>query len=197
MATRRARRALLGLGRELARRAGYDLVQRRFYSPVPDLQGLPADVFDRESALVGLECDDDAHMRFAERELAGYIRELDADPGGYPFVNNYYDAGDAHLTYALLRHLRPRRVVELGSGYSTRLIAMACDRNAGEGAPARYVAFDPYPPKWLAPGLPGLTELRASPVRRSHSRSSRRSARATCCSSTPRTRSSSTVTSTA
>lgn len=131
---------------------------------MPDLEALPADVFERESSLAGLGLDDRAHLDFAERELAGYIRELDADPDGFPFVNGYYDSGDAHLAYALMRHLRPGRLMELGSGYSTRILGLACDRNAAEDAPAHYLAFDPYPPDWLAGGVRGLSALHVEPV---------------------------------
>jgi len=35
----------------VGRRRYFDLVERRFYSPVPDLEALPDDLFDRESEL--------------------------------------------------------------------------------------------------------------------------------------------------
>ena len=69
-----------------------------------------------------------------------------ADPGanavGYCYRNDYYSSPDAEILYALVRHYRPRTVVEVGSGYSTKLIRQAL---LDEGAPSRLVCIDPKP----------------------------------------------------
>ncbi|MEJ7750867.1 MAG: class I SAM-dependent methyltransferase [Thermoleophilaceae bacterium] len=139
-------------------------MERRFYSPVPDLEALPDDVFDRESELTGIHLGTAAHLAFAESHLAPYVRELDDHPRGFPFANDYYAAGDAHLTYAMVRHLRPARVLELGSGYSTLVMAMACESNAAEGAKSTYTAYDPYPTPLLADPPAGLTAYHSLPA---------------------------------
>jgi hypothetical protein len=139
-------------------------VERRFYSPVPDLEALPDDVFDRESELTGIHLGTAAHLAFAESHLAPYVRELDDHPRGFPFANDYYAAGDAHLTYAMVRHLRPAHVLELGSGYSTLVMAMACESNAAEGAKSTYTAYDPYPTPLLADPPVGLTAYHFLPA---------------------------------
>ncbi len=162
---RGALRAAAGrLGLHVGRREYFDLVERRFYSPIPDLDELPADIFERESALAGMALDSHAHLDFAERHLGGYIAELEKDPGAIPLDNDFYAFGDAHLAYAMVRHLRPRRLIELGSGYSTLALGLACERNAAEGVRARYLAFDPHPPELLAAGAPGVTERHAMPA---------------------------------
>lgn len=156
------RRVAAGLGLHVARRRHFDLVERRPESPVPDFEALPPAVFERVSPLLGLTLDSAAHMAFAEQALAPFVRELDEDPAGYDFRNPFYAAGDAHLAYAMVRHLRPRRLVELGSGHSTRVMALACQRNAADGDRPRYAAFDPNPSALFAHGRPaGLTTLRS------------------------------------
>ncbi len=139
-------------------------MERRFYSPVPDLETLPGDVFSRESGLAGIHLDTAAHMAFAEGSLAPYVRELDERPRGFPFANEFYATGDAHLAYAMVRHLRPAQVLELGSGYSTLVMAMACESNAAEGARATYTAYDPYPTRLLDDPPAGLTAYHALPA---------------------------------
>ena len=162
---RAAARRLAGrLGYHVGRRRHFDLVERRFYSPVPDFEALPDDLFDRESELAGIHLDAAEHMAFAESRLAPYVRELDEHPQGFPLANDYYAAGDAHLAYAMVRHLRPGRVLELGSGYSTLVMALACQANAHEGAQSTYTAYDPYPTPLLAHPPAGLTAYRALPA---------------------------------
>ena len=51
--------------------------------------------------------------------------------------------------------MRPARVIELGSGYSTLLINLACRRNGDDGITTVHQAFDPYPREHIVgPGLP-------------------------------------------
>lgn len=45
--------------------------------------------------------------------------------GRYSFQNNYFSSPDAEVTYALVRELRPRLIIEVGSGNSTHLFREA------------------------------------------------------------------------
>lgn len=96
------------LGYHVGRRRHFDLVERRFYSPVPDFEALPENLFDRESELAGIHLDAAEHMAFAESRLAPYVRELDEHPQGFPLANDYYAAGDAHLAYPTSFWIRRR-----------------------------------------------------------------------------------------
>ena len=140
--------------RRLAERAGWQVVERRFYSPVPDLDALPADVFARRSELAGVELDVDAQAAFAESELGPFLAEFGDGPAGWTPRNGYYDRGDAGIAYAVIRPLRPARVVELGSGFSSLVIDHALD----EGA--EHTVYDPYP----SPLVPDARPLPAQEV---------------------------------
>ena len=84
-----------------------------------------------------------------------YIDELknlqtiqDNGPGFY--VNNgYFGAGDCDLYYLLLRNTKPRRVIEIGSGFSTLLALQALQRNGEDGHPATLTCIDPHPQPWI------------------------------------------------
>lgn len=138
-------------GYEVVPKGRYDIVPRTYYSPVPDLDCLPADVFERRSALGGVELHADRAMALVESQLAPFVAELDvpADgplPAGEFFLRNQnYESVDAELLYAIVRARRPRRVLELGSGYTTLLIGAACRRNAQDGVATEHLAYDPYP----------------------------------------------------
>jgi hypothetical protein len=156
-------------GYEVTPRGRYDHVVRDYYSPVPHLELLPDDIFDRRSRLGGIDLQVERAMRFVETDLAPYVAELDvprdgpADPGQFYLLNRNYEAADAELLYAMIRWRRPRRVVELGSGFTTLLINQACHRNAEDGAPVDHVAYDPYPRRQiLGEELPPGTRFEAT-----------------------------------
>lgn len=140
---------------------GFDLVRRGFYSPIPDSAEIPDEAWTARSPLEGIHFDSFEHLRFVEDHLARYIPEFDSrfdtrtSFGTYDIRNLAYDEVDSELLYAFVRWLRPKRVVELGSGFSSAVLAHACEANRRDGSDCRYEIFDPYPRPWI-PELPGL-----------------------------------------
>jgi hypothetical protein len=152
------------VARRTAERLGLQVVLKTYYSPIPDLSQQPADIFERRDPLHGIAFDLAAQLRFVEEHLAPYARELaggaaDVDPR-YRFEvdNSSVPEADARVMYAMVRDLKPRRIVELGSGQTSRVIAQAVRRNAEEGSPTDYRAYDPFPTA-VDDGLPGLDAL--------------------------------------
>jgi Methyltransferase domain len=151
------------VARRVAERLGLQIVLKTYYSPIPDLGQLPAEVWEARDELRGITLDLDAQMAFVESDLAPHLAALTWGAGvapahAYDPGNDSYAAADARVLYAMVRHLRPRRIVELGSGQTTRVMAQACRENASEGHEVRLRAFDPFPTAVDA-GLPGLAEL--------------------------------------
>ncbi len=64
----------------------------------------------------------------------------------------------------ILRHFKPRRVIEIGGGFTTRLMARAALRNARENAPCEVISVDPFPDPVLSNGFPGLAAVIPCPV---------------------------------
>jgi hypothetical protein len=164
---RLARALARSRGFELVRPAEFDIVRRDFYSPVPDLSHVPEGIWERRSALGGIDLRAEEALEFVERELAPYIAELAApvegprEPGEFYLRNQAFEFVDAELTYAMVRALRPARVIELGSGYSTLLINIACARNGEDGVETAHEVFDPYPRVDVIPAeLPEPSRLR-------------------------------------
>jgi hypothetical protein len=153
----------------LARRAfdavGIQLVLKTYYSPIPEIRRLPPGLWNEPDPMRGIPFDLDAQVATL-RELAAHLGEFSPQPGphGYDPDNPSYPPVDARLLYAMIRHHRPRRVVELGSGHTSRVIAQACSANALEGHPAHFRAVDPYPIA-VDDDLPGLEELSRVDVR--------------------------------
>jgi predicted O-methyltransferase YrrM len=94
------------------------------------------------------------------RDLAPFLTEF-TPPDGFCWKNVMYGPVDSELLHALVRRYKPQRVVELGSGFTSLIIAAACRKNANEGRPPRYVAFDPYPREFVKKGIHGMDALEA------------------------------------
>jgi hypothetical protein len=152
-------------GVHVARARDWRLSPNNYYSALPDLDRLDPAVWERESAMVGVAFDVDAQIALAASALAPFAAELRAphaaaDPLDFHLDNQHFESVDAEIAYAMIRHLRPRTVVELGSGFSTQVLGAAAARNAQEGAPCALRAYNPYPSDRmravLARGIPGL-----------------------------------------
>jgi Methyltransferase domain len=147
---------------------GFQLVARDYYSPVPDLDQLPPEVWTRPSALGGITFDLGGQRRFLEQKLGPYLPEFrprrtaSSDPAQFHLANGFYTSVEAETLYAMIRWLKPQHVVELGSGFSTLVMAAACAANQADGHPVDYRAYNPFPSaqitRAVAAGLTGLTE---------------------------------------
>jgi hypothetical protein len=82
--------------------------------------------------------------------IDGFAAELAAISGPPPaprFDQDWFPTLDAAAVYAMVRTRRPARIVEVGSGHSTRFLARAV---ADGGLSTRIVAIDPAPRVQLA-----------------------------------------------
>ncbi|MGI8846950.1 MAG: class I SAM-dependent methyltransferase [Candidatus Dormibacteria bacterium] len=121
-----------------------------FYSPVPDMGEVSrkaAQIFERDVELPGLALNQEAQRRLFS-VLASLARELDlaakpTDSSRYWLDNPMFGVGDALILAAMLRHLRPARYLEVGSGWSTAL-AMDINERWLDGS-MTVTAIEPFP----------------------------------------------------
>lgn len=160
------RNLVLTATRRAAMRLGFDLVHRDCYSPIPDLPRLPNDLWSAPSALTGISWNEAQQRHWFERDLARYLPEFDraVDEGQmsayFAIENSSYGHLDAAVLFATVRALCPRRIIEIGSGFSTLVTAAAVCANAAEGRSGEFVSVDPSPPSVVRHGIEGLTQLR-------------------------------------
>ena len=160
-----------------ARALGYELHRRDyFYGPLPDLERLPQHLWDGPRPLHGVDLGVPAALAWIEGALRPFLEEFRGPrgplAGGYTVPNGFYGGLDSAILYAIVRARRPARVIELGSGNSSLLIAAALAMNAEEGASASYRIFDPYPfeggGRVPPPALAQIERLAAEDVALSH-----------------------------
>jgi predicted O-methyltransferase YrrM len=137
-----------------------------FYSPVVDA----AEVTRAERGRVwpedpadppGLDLRPDAQLDLLE--VLGQHRLPDPDtwdPPRYDPGNDQFPPQDAALLYAMVRHLRPQRIVEIGSGWSTTVTARAVRDG---GLTTHLTCIDPHPRDFLS-AIPQVAELRVEKV---------------------------------
>jgi predicted O-methyltransferase YrrM len=142
-----------------ARRRLIDLVNRMgwivartsdFYSPLRPVGELRERVgrWHRPSALRGVRYDLDAIERTLGELCAKFGAEFAALPSYNEIKRRNHGRGftrvDAQVLYMMLRHIRPQRYLEVGSGMSTYYASLAAQRNAAEGRPMAITAVDPF-----------------------------------------------------
>jgi hypothetical protein len=135
----------------IAHAGGFDVIEKGYGSPIPDMKLLPPSIWGERSEFRGIDFDLDGQMELLRSKLAPYFGEFQPplEPTGvgteYYLHNKMYGPVDAHVLYSMIRSGRPKRIIETGSGFSSKVIRMALDANAGEGHTCEYKIFDPYP----------------------------------------------------
>lgn len=146
--------ALLRVVFHAGERLGVHVTPNAFFSPVPDTRLLPDALWSSKRALPGVDWRDGAQIQLLSESTA-YIAEVESlsselgGPLAYRLENPKFGTVDAHMAYSLVRRHRPRRIVEIGSGWSTLVLMAALDANATQGHPGELVACEPYPDERL------------------------------------------------
>lgn len=149
---------------DLYQKAGFHVTPVHFYQPIPDTTALPEALWTRRSELVGI----DLHV---DRQLGVF-----EDPDLPTIVDGYYALIERYarehsdvpqtfgtpvdgimLSYLIHKH-RPRRIVEIGSGFSTVIASETCRALGPDMAQSRIEAYEPYPrPHLLTDAFPNVT----------------------------------------
>jgi predicted O-methyltransferase YrrM len=148
-------------------RLGFNIIPNHFYEPIPDLRSLPNRLWETESALVGLSMNEEFQLDLLNDFSKTYKSEYETFPlertGAeikFYLKNGRFQAVDAEILYCMIRRYKPKRIFEIGSGYSTLLSAQAVEFNREkEGHACELIAYEPYPAEWLKRGFPGLSGL--------------------------------------
>jgi predicted O-methyltransferase YrrM len=150
---------------------GFHITRNHFYQPIPDTRELKDDLWDRHSEPVGVDMNLPQQIALLEDAFPQYIKECrfteddPSSPHEFHFGNDFFEAVDAEVLHSMVRHFKPKRVIEIGSGHSTLISARAAMMNRDiDGSPTELICIEPYPNEALLNGLPGLARLIRQPV---------------------------------
>ena len=137
-----------------------------FYSPVVDPGEIDAArIWPERPDISGIEFNDASHRQVLERDFPRFYPDYDYPDDGREtptlksfFTNNsQFGWLDSRALFVLLRAWSPRRVIEVGSGFSSLLIADVNRRWFGCGIDL--CCIEPYPRPFLRDGILGLSRL--------------------------------------
>ena len=64
--------------------------------------------------------------------------------------NNFFEAGDSEIYYQIIRYLKPSKIIEIGSGYSTLVALEAAKENFNKDQKKiEITCIEPYENLWL------------------------------------------------
>jgi predicted O-methyltransferase YrrM len=130
---------------------GISVSPNHYYWPVPDFRELELRKWPKDDEPVGVDLGFERQLDFLQYLVSQYQAEWisEAAPlfsAGYIYNNGFFEAVDAEIAYSLVRHYKPRRIVEVGGGYSSRVLAAALDLNfKRDGVRGELVTIDPNP----------------------------------------------------
>jgi predicted O-methyltransferase YrrM len=123
-----------------------------FYSPIPNAQDLKRVEHAENKILTS-----DIHLNESEQlellhQFSAYYSELpfaetpaasSSHADRYYYRNDFFCHGDAIALYSMLRHFRPQRVIEVGSGFSSAVMLDTNDRFLNSAT--QFTFIEPYP----------------------------------------------------
>jgi hypothetical protein len=121
-----------------------------FYSPLPDIEEIRSargSIFGKKDAIPDIELNDSKQISFF-KEFSKYYPEIpfpsDKKEGlRYYFNNSFFSYGDGVILYSFLRHFKPKKVIEVGSGFSSALMLDTSERFLESKVDFTFI--EPYP----------------------------------------------------
>jgi methyltransferase family protein len=145
-----AKRRFLDLYR-VAVRAGFHVLPAHYYVPVPNVIELGRDrePWARASELPGIDAPLDRQVDTLREICLPFQAEYAGNAAYEEGVRRNFGQGfgvlEAQAWHAVLRSVKPSRVVEIGSGVSSFCGHHALTRNARDGSPGTLVCVEPHP----------------------------------------------------
>lgn len=142
-----------GRGTEACLSEGALPMRVHFYSPVPDIKELESrGIWSKKSKMAGIDIGVDRQLQLVNELGTAFGQECSwpkhqtANSIDFFTHNNSFSYGCAAALHTMIRKFKPKKIVEIGSGNSSKVIAAALKRNESEtGIPAHYRIVDPYP----------------------------------------------------
>lgn len=127
---------------DISDRWGYHIRPIHYYEPLPDFRSITTEQINRRGNYPTIDFKWEDQLTLIN-ELAKYRDELGEIE--FDFKNGFFSGLDAAVYYSLIRYLQPRKVIEVGGGYSTRIADKALARNRQ----GKLSCVEPYPEQRL------------------------------------------------
>jgi len=138
-------------------RHGFHVTPVHFYEPIPDTRSLPETLWSQPSELVGIDMNDSVQLDLLRNHFPKFRDEYENFPAEPPpGQRRPFRGTDALVAYCMVRHFQPRLIIEVGSGFSSLVLAQA----AAENKSSTLICIDPFPGELLRnDSIPALQSL--------------------------------------
>jgi hypothetical protein len=141
---------------------GFHVTPVHFYQPIPDTRTLGEKTWSEVSELPGIDMNEATQLdlllnqfpRFRE-EYERFESRSSEEAGRFDFNNGLFGGTDALVAYCMIRHFKPRLIIEIGSGFSSLISGEAAALNERSAL----ICVEPFPKEFLRRGFPGLHSL--------------------------------------
>jgi hypothetical protein len=155
-----------------AEQKGIHILPVHYYSPIPDTRQLPKQLWAHLRVPLGFDLRVDPALAWLKQLNQRYGQEYNtfpketADLHQYHLNNSAFPSGDAETLFAILRDLKPRKIIEIGSGYSTLLTCQVIRANRNDASTYRceFTVIEPFLPAFINPPPSEVTRVENRPV---------------------------------
>jgi predicted O-methyltransferase YrrM len=149
--------------------AGVNCTPNHFYWPIPDLAELEKSEWPTypypPACSFRLRQQKELARDFLDLYAPEYQFDSRAIESSYHYGNGYFESCDAEVAYCMVRHWKPRRIIEIGSGYSSRVMAAALRTNIEkDGIAGQLITVDPSPERLPSDSFGDVATVIAAPV---------------------------------
>ena len=145
----------LPLSRDLFKRLGIYPIKDHYYQPLFNEKKLR--ILNKKRYLPGIDMNTNYQIDLLKKlDFSNEIKSIaknDLQKGSYEsfdFNNGSFLAGDADFLYSVIRNFKPRKIIEIGSGFSTIIANKACLKNSLDSSfKTEHICIEPYEQPWL------------------------------------------------
>ena len=117
------------------------ITKANYYSPIPELSKLNKNDYGKiQSSALKL---DKNKFKLYLNQFEIYLKEY------MPLTNPGLSRIDSFILFSTIRRQKPKKIIEIGSGFSTKVILSALDFNKKELNLCKLISVEPYPKTFL------------------------------------------------
>lgn len=129
-------------------------IRNHYYEPLISANQLWKELTE-ERKLIGIDLNIEVQLSYLEN--FNYSNELlhfpmkKGNKNNFYFQNSGFSCGDAEILYSMIRYLKPKKIIEVGSGNSTLMSLNAIRKNRQEDKEYRcdFYCIEPFEQPWL------------------------------------------------
>ena len=151
---------ILGAGRlplttSLLKKIGVFPIRNHYFEPLFDDSQLLKPL-DEDRYLPGIDFNLPAQLNllqeltFSHELLSLNLERSIKTADSFNINNGSFESGDADFLYQIIRYIKPTKIIEIGSGHSTKIARLALKKNKSESSLIyKHICVEPYEQKWL------------------------------------------------